>query len=131
MYPISLSNKDYHNYISPFKPPHVPHKLPSITFEGLLTALQEVEDFWSYVGKASGMFIHAAIKRQTKQTGMVPYFQRFCSSLSNIIYYNHLTDFIHTHTHTHTSSSLVIDQLPSSLRPGCISSYITELEIPV
>lgn len=46
-------------------------------------------------------------------------------------YHNHLTDFTHTHTHTHTSSSLVVDQLPSSLRPGCISPYITELEIPV
>lgn len=28
-----------------------------VSFEGLLATLQGVEDFWSYVGKASGMFI--------------------------------------------------------------------------
>lgn len=33
-----------------------------VSFEGLLQLYKGSKTFWSYVGKASGMFIHATIK---------------------------------------------------------------------
>lgn len=82
-----------------------------VSFEGLLQLYKGSKTFWSYVGKASGMFIHATIK--PNKQGWFPISS--ASAHHSPISLSQSSYGLHTHTHTHTYTppavSLLINYL--------------------